>query len=188
MSSPPPHGAAQESPERSPGPSTRRVTGMIACPSPPDTQSSRPAGGTQRRRAIRVGRPGSGHAACLAAEGDGVRFSAWLTAVALVSLLAGPCDVPDEGGVAPVAGEADAPVRGFVSVAVGGRGISRAGCGMVVRLVVGVRGRRRWRRRASSRRSRRVCRRCVGCVSVGRSIVGVGTRSGVRRIRRPVPG
>ena len=49
-----------------------------------------------------------------------MRFSAWLTAVALVSLLAGPCDVLDEGGGAPVAPIVDAPVRGFVSVAVGG--------------------------------------------------------------------
>ena len=48
-----------------------------------------------------------------------MRFSAWLVVAGLVSLLAGPCDVPDEGGGAPPAGVA-APVLGFVSVAVGG--------------------------------------------------------------------
>lgn len=56
-----------------------------------------------------------------------MRFSAWLVAAALVSLLAGPCDVGDEGGVAPEPPVVAAPVRGFVSVAVGGAGFA---CGL----------------------------------------------------------
>ena len=58
-----------------------------------------------------------------------MKLALWAAVAGVVSLFAGPCDVPEggDGGSAPRPGVVDAPVRDFVSVAVGGAGFA---CGL----------------------------------------------------------